>query len=109
MAWIFASVVLILVVMVPGVWRKVGVILLALVIVFFMAGCSEKTESTSEAECREPSNPFNDEGGHDAGFKWAEEKGEECPDSHGTSFQEGCEEFYRQHQEYENCQAEKHK
>lgn len=40
MAWIFASVVLILVATVPGVWRKIGIVLLALVIAFFMAGCS---------------------------------------------------------------------
>jgi|GEM_PF-6540796 len=36
MAWIFPSVVLILVVFVPGVWRKLGVILLALFIAFLM-------------------------------------------------------------------------
>jgi hypothetical protein len=36
MAWIFASVVLILVVTVPDWWRKIGIALLALVIAFFM-------------------------------------------------------------------------
>jgi hypothetical protein len=40
MAWIFASVVLVLVVTVPGVWRKVGIMLLALVIAFSIAACS---------------------------------------------------------------------
>jgi len=37
LAWIFASVVLYLAVVVPGVWRKVGIILLAAVIAFFVS------------------------------------------------------------------------
>jgi hypothetical protein len=36
MAWIFASVVLVLVATVPGWWRKAGIVLLALVIAFLM-------------------------------------------------------------------------
>jgi hypothetical protein len=71
------------------------------------AGCSEKAANAAQAECIAPSNPFNDEGGHEAGFKWAQEKGDACPDSHGESFGEGCQEFYRQFEEYEKCQAEK--
>jgi hypothetical protein len=38
MAWIFASVVLILVVTVPGWWRKIGIVLFAALIAFLMAG-----------------------------------------------------------------------
>jgi hypothetical protein len=36
MVWIFASVVLYLVVVVPGWYRKLGIVLLALVIAFFV-------------------------------------------------------------------------
>jgi hypothetical protein len=74
-----------------------------------LAGCTEKEAFSAKAECVSPSNPFGDGGGHDAGFNWAQAKGEECPDSHGESFEEGCLEFHRQFQEYEKCQSQKRK
>lgn len=58
------------------------------------------------AQCVEPENPYNDDGGHDAGFKWAEEKGEAC-DGNSDSFNEGCEEYYTQRQRYEECEAQR--
>ena len=81
-----------------------------------LAGCAGDTSSdsagatsTSDAkECAAPENPYNDDGGHDAGFKWAEEKGEQC-DGNSDSFNEGCEEYYRQQRQYEECEAQKHK
>jgi hypothetical protein len=86
------------------------VALLSLALLISLSACSEKAADTAEAaaaECIEPSNPFNDDGGHDAGFKWSEENGGECSDSHGESFEEGCQEYQRQLEAYERCQAEK--
>lgn len=86
-------------------------ILMALLV----AGCNEGTpEATTDAdeptnsaqavECVEPQNPFGDEGGHDAGFKWAQENGGEC-EGNSDSFNEGCSEYYDQQQRYEECKA----
>ena len=52
--------------------------------------------------CTEPSNPYSDGGGHDAGFNWAMENGKSCS-SNSNSFDEGCEEYYRQLTNYEEC------
>jgi hypothetical protein len=60
----------------------------------------------AQSACVEPDNPYNDGGGHDAGFKWAEEKGEECT-GRGDSFDEGCEEYYAQQRRFEECEAAK--
>jgi hypothetical protein len=92
---------------------------LALVMVSVaMVACSDRSESSdsgarrsSEAEeCVEPSNPWEGQGGgHEAGFKWAEEKGHECPfeSDHGQSFAEGCNEYYDQLRRYQECEARK--
>jgi hypothetical protein len=85
-------------------------ILTVAIIVLLLAACGDHVDGASDAaqaDCVSPSNPFNDEGGHDAGFKWAEETGGSCPDSHGESFEQGCQEFHRQLEDYERCQAEK--
>jgi hypothetical protein len=77
-----------------------------------LSGCgSSESSSNSEktAECVEPANPWNDDGGHQAGFRWAEENGLECPNNHGESFEEGCSEFYNQRNRYEACEAAKRK
>jgi hypothetical protein len=82
-----------------------------------MAGCNdavtdtaaETTESTGSddaPECVEPENPYNDDGGHDAGFKWAEENGEAC-DGNSESFHEGCQEYHEQLIRFEECKAGK--
>ena len=44
---------------------------------------------------REVANPYSDGTGHDAGYKWAERTGGSC-NGNSESFNEGCEEFYRQ-------------
>jgi hypothetical protein len=44
-------------------------------------------------QCIEPQNPYNDGGGHDAGFNWASETGGEC-NGNSDSFNEGCAEYY---------------
>jgi hypothetical protein len=84
-----------------------------------VAGCNEgTTEATTDAdkptnsdqavECVEPQNPFGDEGGHDAGFKWAQENGGVC-DTDSLSFNEGCEDYHEQLKRYQECQARKDK
>jgi len=77
-----------------------------------LAACSNKAESaantTEDAKCIEPSNPWaGDGGGHEAGFNWAEENRYECPSDHGESFEEGCVEYHNQLSRYEACEAAK--
>lgn len=83
-------------------------IVLVLCLIGVLAACSDQTASTPDnttgAECAEPSNPWSgDGGGHEAGFTWAEENHYECPNDHGQSFEEGCEEYVRQLSRYEAC------
>jgi hypothetical protein len=64
---------------------KVGFIIAVTILI--SPGCSRSnntshsdTETTYAAECTEPSNPWSgDGGGHEAGFNWAQENGEDCP------------------------------
>jgi hypothetical protein len=67
--------------------------------------------SDEAAECIEPANPWEGQGGgHEAGFSWAEEKGYDCPSEfeHGQAFAEGCNEYYDQLRRYQECNARKH-
>lgn len=73
----------------------------------FLFGCSFKQEelnAKAASECIAPSNPYNDGGGHDAGFKWAEENGGDC-NGNSDAFNEGCQEYHRQLEEYNQCLA----
>lgn len=76
------------------------------------ASCSPPSggspDAGSSAECVAPTNPWNgDGGGHEAGFKWAQETGGECGSSNSESFDEGCNEFHRQRRQYDECVAAK--
>jgi hypothetical protein len=80
-----------------------------------VCGCTEKTEDSSKYStkdekgqeiCIEPRNPYNDSGGHDAGFNWAMEHGELC-NGNSDSFNEGCEEYHRQLDEFNRCEERK--
>ena len=92
-------------------------LLLLSVYLIGLTACSENSGSSDhgssaapDAECTEPANPWDgEEGGHDAGFKWAEENGQECPSDHGQSFEEGCNEYYDQYHRYEECESSKKK
>ena len=55
-----------------------------------------------------PQNPYNDGGGHNAGFNWAMENGGDC-DGNSESFNEGCEEYFRQLYDYNTCVADSQK
>lgn len=69
-------------------------------------GCDNSTSSrdSSEQTCVEPENPYEEGSGHYAGFNWAEENGGACS-GNSDSFNEGCEEYYSQEDEYEACVA----
>lgn len=43
-------------------------------------------------------NPYDSDSGHGAGYDWAERTGGDCS-GNSASFNEGCEEYYRQIQE----------
>lgn len=47
------------------------------------------------ADQQEIDNPYSDGSGHDAGYKWAERTGGNC-NGNSQSFNEGCEEYYRE-------------
>lgn len=67
------------------------------------SGCSNDPafiNSSSKKDCVEPENPYSS-GGHSAGFEWGE-SGKSCG-GRSTSFIEGCEEYLRQEELYENC------
>lgn len=55
-------------------------------------------------ECIEPENPYDEstEEWHYAGFERASETGWFC-DGNSDSFNEWCEEYYEQEEDYENC------
>ncbi len=61
---------------------------------------------TREKDCTklEPRNPFSD-GGHAAGFEWAQSKDVRDCGGISTSFQQGCNEFVIQQLTYEDCLA----
>jgi hypothetical protein len=63
-----------------------------------------KIEKTRKENCVFPQNPYNDGGGHDAGFNWTAENGGSC-DGNSDSFNEGCIEYYNQLNRYNNCIA----
>jgi hypothetical protein len=87
---------------------------LVLIFTMFVFGCdsrppgldSKQVSTGSKEECSEPQNPYNDGGGHDAGFNWAKENGGGCS-GQSTSFNEGCEEYHRQLGRYNECAAKK--
>jgi hypothetical protein len=55
----------------------------------------------------EPSNPYDDDSGHSAGYAWSEERGGASCNGNSDSFNEGCEEFNRQTEAYNQCQSAK--
>lgn len=79
----------------------------------FLSGCEKSpaaapSKKTKIEDCIPPHNPYNDGGGHDAGFNWAAENGGDC-NGNSDSFNEGCAEFHRQLNEYNECVANSRK
>lgn len=82
-------------------------VLLGIILALILSGCekspsSASTKKTKAEDCVSPHNPYNDGGGHDAGFKWASENGGNC-NGNSDSFNEGCAEFVRQMNQYNEC------
>jgi hypothetical protein len=91
------------------------VALFILVIAAYFYVSNESSEGLSEqfnqemlptaTSCQRPNNPFNNGGGHYAGFEWAKDKGQSCS-GNSTSFVDGCEEYYQQLKGYKQCQQQ---
>ena len=81
-------------------------------LLFFVGGCStpkpdsEQTE-TSAVSCTEPENPYSEGTGHYAGYEWAESHDGAACNGNSQSFNEGCEEYGQQEEEYQNCERKK--
>jgi hypothetical protein len=83
--------------------KKFGILIVLISV--FLIGCSDsKPKEAEEKACVEPDNPYDEGSGHYAGYKWAEENGGGC-NGNSNSFNEGCEEYHSQEDEYEECQA----
>lgn len=81
-------------------------IFFALALPLILVGCNEADQQSnydSSSEQEVVGNPYDEGTGHDAGYKWAEENGGDC-DGNSQSFNEGCEEYQRQMDEFENSQ-----
>ncbi len=88
--------------------------LICAIAVFSLAGCSSQQSSDNQTEdeqkvCEEPENPYQEGTGHYAGYEWAEKKGSGSCEASSQSFNEGCEEYETQDEEYEECEAQKKK
>jgi hypothetical protein len=66
---------------------------------FLLSGCSSRSSENSfraeNEQTIEIENPYSPGTGHYAGYEWAERTGGDC-NGNSNSFNEGCEEYYRQ-------------
>ena len=82
-------------------------------LLFLIGGCSApKPDSregaeTSSGNCAEPQNPYSAGTGHYAGYEWAESHDGATCNGNSQSFNEGCEEYDQQEEEYQNCEHRK--
>ncbi|MCD4812312.1 hypothetical protein K8S19_01255 [bacterium] len=95
--------------------KKITILLITVVLSIPLFSCSNDTNNyrknnsvNSTINCIEPQNPYSEGSGHYAGFEWAKENGGEC-DGNSDSFNEGCEVYYKQLKEYNDCIANKNK
>ena len=94
-------------------YKACNILFLIILLAILFSSCdkgSNRTESqainsNNIKECVLPQNPYNDGGGHDAGFNWAMENGGGC-DGNSDSFNDGCEEYHRQMNQYNECIAQ---
>jgi len=86
-----------------SVMKKLLFILPRLLLLLTLIWCWSNDNYYSESDsCTPPSNPYNDNGWHDAWFDWAERTWWYC-DWNSQSFNEWCEEYYSQQNSYDNC------
>jgi hypothetical protein len=62
---------------------------------FLLIGCNGGNAPSTYEQDYEVGNPYTEGTGHYAGYEWAESTGGDC-DGNSNSFNEGCEEYYRQ-------------
>lgn len=74
----------------------ISLFVISSLILFAGAGCTSETNYQT-GRAVEPENPYNSGSGHSAGYEWAERTGGACTGK-SSSFNEGCEEYYRQNQ-----------
>ncbi len=73
----------------------------AISLLVLLGGCSSgnsyqgDTPRNSYDKQEETGNPYDEGSGHNAGYEWAERTGGNC-NGNSASFNEGCEEYYRQ-------------
>ena len=74
--------------------------LAAIFTVAILSACSGSNDYSDnyDKETGHIGNPYSDGTGHYAGYEWAERTGGSC-DGNSQSFNEGCEEYYRQTRE----------
>ncbi len=74
-------------------------IFILLILFTLLAHCSTQNENDYSIENNVKTvvigNPYSSGTGHYAGYEWAERTGGAC-DGKSASFNEGCEEYYRQ-------------
>ena len=102
-----------------GIFHKPYIVLTSIILltafIFLFSSCDKGSSifylnmtKKAKEDCIAPHNPFNDGSGHDAGFNWAQDNGVGCI-GHSDSFNEGCEEYFRQLNQYNACLAVKNK
>jgi len=62
--------------------------------IILLSGCSNSSDYSGRYEA-EKGSPYDISSGHGAGYEWVERTGSSC-NGNSTSFNEGCEEYYRQ-------------
>ncbi|OGT05856.1 MAG: hypothetical protein A2103_03780 [Gammaproteobacteria bacterium GWF2_41_13] len=63
---------------------------------------ADVSPNNGESQCAEPQNPYIEGTGHYAGFEWAMNNGGAC-DGNSESFNEGCQEYFQQEDDYSKC------
>lgn len=75
---------------------RIKLLFAAAALVLIGAGCVDGSDNGyGSSDYSEPENPYSGGSGHSAGYDWAERTGGSC-NGNSNSFNEGCEEYYRQ-------------
>jgi len=93
-------------------FKKISLLLFFIFITLATTGCTNSIINSSEdgsniimkKDCSslEPDNPYSS-GGHYAGFEWAQKNRSSYCSGNSQSFIDGCEEYVRQEEIYNNC------
>ena len=75
---------------------------LILTSLFLLASCSSWYKDSKREKCIQPENPYS-AGGHYEGFQWAESRWVMSCNGNSSSFNNGCEEYGRQLETYNQC------